>query len=271
MSLEKHIKIDQIKINSISDSKREILKEVVSEIKKNKELQNLNEDLLFDKLYQREDLSSTGIGNGIAIPHISISDIDNFVVGVIVNPNGIEFNAIDGNKVQIFIYIIAPKNKRNEHIRLLSEISKVLKSEKIREQIINAKNEEQVFSLFSGNNDQEVINIKQQNKYDLFHVAIQREDVFDDLLALFTEVNSISISVIDAHDARFYLQALPLFSNFWNERDETFNRIIVAVINKCFSNELLRKINVMIDDLENKRGIIVASQELNYFNGQLDL
>jgi len=66
----------------------------------------------------------------------------------------------------------------------------------------------------------------------LFHVFVQIEDTFEDLLQIFSEIAEAHISIIDANNPGYYLHALPLFASFWNESDKGFNKIILAIVPK---------------------------------------
>ena len=80
-----------------------------------------------------------------------------------------------------------------------------------------------------------------------------------------------SVSVVEVNNASYYLRALPLFASFWNETQKGFNRMIIAIVNKSFSNDVLRRINLIIDELGNKKDVMVMVQKLFYFNGSLSL
>jgi hypothetical protein len=79
----------------------------------------------------------------------------------------------------------------------------------------------------------------------LFHVFVQREDFFNEILQGFTAAVQGSLLVLDASNAGSYLYSLPLFSALWSEGRTTFNKIIVAVVNKGLSNDVLRRIHFL--------------------------
>jgi len=226
---------------------------------------------LYNKLTEREELLSTGIGNGIALPHCTLDDLDDFVIGILVVPSGVNFKAIDKKKVKLFIFIFAPKEKRNDHISYLARISQILQSPDTVEEIITQTDPEKVYEIFSKH-----VALKEEPGYKpgvektLFHVFVQVEDKFEDLLQIFSEIAQAHVSIIDANNPGYYLHALPLFASFWNESDKGFHKIIMAVVPKKLANEVLRQVKTVMSNLKNKDGILVITNEVSYFSGSLN-
>jgi len=94
-------------------------------------LASYDEKTIFKALNDRENLSSTGLSDGIAIPHCSFDNLADFVIGVITTREPIEFGALDEKPSQIFIFLIGPTDNRNKHIRLLASISKAVSDKKV--------------------------------------------------------------------------------------------------------------------------------------------
>ncbi len=270
MKLMKSLRHECIKIEEKLNTKDEVLKLISSIAKKSILLSNFSEAELLEGFKNREKLASTGIGNEIAIPHFASDKIEEFVIGMLVVKEGAEFDAIDNEKCKVIVFIIAPKGKRNEHIRNLSEISKVLKSKENLQSLLNCKLPIDIYDTLKKLTKVNDISIKKQNKYHQFQVMIQDEEKFEDILSIFGGLQESNVTVVEGKSGGELLQALPLFSNFWNENQVGFHRIILAVVDKCFSNEILRKINMHIEDMKDRKGIMVNVQEIFYFNGSLD-
>lgn len=84
-------------------------------------------DALFDKLWEREQLGSTAIGGGIAIPHCKIDRLAGGVVSLGRAPEGIDFGAVDGQLVRLFFLVISPSQSPAEHLQVLAAISRWIK------------------------------------------------------------------------------------------------------------------------------------------------
>ena len=92
---------------------------------------------LLGPLLERERLMSTGIGYGIAIPHIKGPYVEDFVVVLGYAPEPVDFGAIDGRPVSVFVLIVGPEGRQSQYLRLLARISKALMSK--RDRILGAK------------------------------------------------------------------------------------------------------------------------------------
>jgi hypothetical protein len=171
--------------------------------------------------------------------------------------------------VHAFFFIIGPTARRNEHIQILSSISKLVKTPAAVDCLRNLKNRKEVFSRLS-DQLQSGDGTSAREGQCLFHVFVQREDFFNEILQVFTAAVQGSLFVLDASNAGSYLYSLPLFSALWSERREAFNKIIVAVVNKGLSNEVIRRIHVIADDIANKPGVLIAVQELTYTSGIIE-
>jgi len=98
----------------------------------------LNHVELFKVLQERERLGSTGIGDGIAIPHGKLRRAEELVLAFGRNLNGVDFNAIDGRKVHLFFLLIAPEGAFGVHLKMLARISRILKDPSVRRELLVA-------------------------------------------------------------------------------------------------------------------------------------
>jgi PTS system nitrogen regulatory IIA component len=98
-------------------------------------------------LLEREQLGSTGIGDGIAIPHGRLSSIDSIVMGFGSSKQGIEYDAIDDNPVFIFFLLLTPENSTGGHLRVLAQISKLLKNKQFKTNLSNAESTEEILEI----------------------------------------------------------------------------------------------------------------------------
>lgn len=89
-------------------------------------------------LAERERLASTGIGDGVAIPHGKMPDIDRVVAAVGVAREGVDFEALDGKPVHILVAVIAPENATVEHLKVLARFSRLLRDAQFRHRLIDA-------------------------------------------------------------------------------------------------------------------------------------
>jgi PTS system nitrogen regulatory IIA component len=98
-------------------------------------------------LLEREQLGSTGIGDGIAIPHGRLNSIDSIIMGFGSSEQGIEYDAIDDNLVNIFFLLLTPENSTGGHLKVLAQISKLLKNKQFKTNLSNAKSTQEVLEI----------------------------------------------------------------------------------------------------------------------------
>jgi mannitol/fructose-specific phosphotransferase system IIA component (Ntr-type) len=270
MGLFAALRKECIQLDSRSRDKESLLSEVADVAKRCRVLDSISREALLTALQDREQLGSTGFENGIAIPHCSLESVPEFVVGVITIPKGIEFRALDGKASKIFIFIVGPKAQRTEHVRLLSGISRVLQNPDTVKEILSCKTEEVLYETFL-RHVHDTIDDTENPKQTLVHLFVQDEHIFNDILQAVSEIEECSICVLEANDSSKYLHGLPLFAGFWDSRKKGFHRLIIAIVKHSLANELLRRVSTIAGNLGSRGGVLLAMQELLYFDGSLDL
>lgn len=100
-------------------------------------------------LIERENLGSTGIGNGIGIPHGKLKNLKTLVLGLGVSRKGVNFDAMDGKPVYLFFLLLTPDNSTDLHLKLLARISKILKNEIFKEKIVHASRPEEIMQILA--------------------------------------------------------------------------------------------------------------------------
>jgi PTS system nitrogen regulatory IIA component len=100
-------------------------------------------------LLDREKLQSTGIGEGVAIPHGALSQLESQVAALLIIPEGIEFDAIDQRTVHIIFGVIGPKRATGEHLKTLARVSRLLRSQAFREHLVKAESPRAAFDLIA--------------------------------------------------------------------------------------------------------------------------
>ena len=104
---------------------------------------------LIQALKEREDIMSTGIGFGIAIPHAKIDSIKEMSFAIGISKKGIEFDSLDGEPVYLVILVAAGKKQHKEYLRLLSQIMAILKKDQIKDKIISSESPEDIINYMN--------------------------------------------------------------------------------------------------------------------------
>ncbi len=255
-----------IQIGTSVSKKADVIKEISLLAKKSNILKEISASEIEDALLAREELISTGLSEGIAIPHCSFDGIDQFVVGLLVIEKGLDFEAIDGGNSKLLFFIIGPKSGRNKHIKILSSISKMSKDKDLLKTLIKSKTESQVADLLIRKEEDDIPVSKMEKSQFVIHV--QNEELFYDVLEILSSEVEGAVSVLDASTAGSYLHRLPLFSSFWNEKVNQFCKVIITVIDKSLMNDTIRRLNMVMP--EDGRGIIISVSDILYFDGSID-
>lgn len=98
-------------------------------------------------LLEREQLQSTGIGEGVAIPHGALPQLSEQVAALLIVPEGVDFQAIDDANVTILFGVITPKRATGEHLKTLARVSRLLRNKEFRARLVGSPDEEGVFEL----------------------------------------------------------------------------------------------------------------------------
>src|SRR5262249_50394398 len=98
-------------------------------------------------LGEREALQSTGIGDGVAIPHGALESLSRQIAAVLICVDGVPFDAIDGRPVRILFAVGGPKRATGEHLKTLARISRLLRDLDFREKLLSASDRNEAFEL----------------------------------------------------------------------------------------------------------------------------
>ena len=112
-----------------STSKEDVIREIVGSLKANGSIQQADEEAVIAAIMKREELGSTGIGNGVAVPHTKHASVDKLSATVAISRNGVQFSSLDGEDVFIVFLLVSPPDRPGDHLRGLENISRHLRSQ----------------------------------------------------------------------------------------------------------------------------------------------
>ena len=146
MNINDMLSSDAMLINFDGTSKKQVLDELSKLAEKKLEI---NPRALLESLIKREKLGSTAVGNGIAIPHANVSNIEKPYVFVSTLTNGLDFNSTDDQPVDIVFLLIAPNNNGSENLQALALISRLLRNNELTTKLRGCKNTESALAVIS--------------------------------------------------------------------------------------------------------------------------
>jgi PTS system nitrogen regulatory IIA component len=126
---------DAINIDLKARDKKGVIDELVAPVAA---IAGASQEGLVKVLMERERLGSTGIGGGIGIPHGKLKDIESLILGFGISRRGVDFESMDGRPTHIFFLLLTPENSAGVHLKLLARISRLLKNDTFKEQLMAA-------------------------------------------------------------------------------------------------------------------------------------
>jgi len=124
--------------------KKGVLEELVEPVAR---IAGLKHDYLVRVLMERERLGSTGIGEGIGIPHGKLKDLDSLILGFGLSRKGVDFEAMDGQPAHIFFLLVTPENSTGLHLKLLARISRILKNDYFKQKLLTANDSDEIYAI----------------------------------------------------------------------------------------------------------------------------
>lgn len=107
----------------------------------------LNSSDLSNALLDREKLGSTGIENGIAIPHAKVPGLDHIIVACGKSDKGLDFDAHDSKATHLFFVLLAPEHSTGMHLKVLARLSRLLKESRVRNKLLEAHGSQDMFNI----------------------------------------------------------------------------------------------------------------------------
>ena len=243
-----------IRLNAAASSKTEALNQIINLINQTGNI--TNKDEYKEIVFKREEQGTTGIGEGIAIPHGKSSKVKKACLAAMVIPNGVDFESLDNKKVNLMFLIAAPETKDNIHLEVLSRLSALLMDENFREKLRRSKTPKEFL-----NNIDEAEKAKYEEEKSVDQVLSETAE--NELQN--TENGSYEILCITACPtgiAHTYMAAEALEK----AGQETNHKIKVETQGQSgVKNQLTR------EEIQNAKAIIVAADtnvDLSRFNGK---
>ena len=147
MQLTELLTPERIKIPLVSTTKDEILSELVEVVGQSTSTRNLDE--ILRAVRDREEVLSTGIGSGVAIPHGKSAALGELVLVAGVMPEGVDFEALDGRPVHLFFLLVGSESGAGQHVKALSRISRLLRRDSFRIRLMEATSADEFYSIIA--------------------------------------------------------------------------------------------------------------------------
>ncbi len=147
MKFADFIRSSAIRAGLEATDKEGVIRELVAALVESNDIPEEHGDEIVQGVLKREELGSTGIGRGVAVPHAKHPKVERPLGTVGISPQGVDFNSLDGERVHLFFLLISPGNNASDHLRALEHISQQLKEDTFCRFLKQARTVEEVQQL----------------------------------------------------------------------------------------------------------------------------
>jgi PTS system nitrogen regulatory IIA component len=139
-----------------SVKKEDVLKELVDALISAGDIEKRHRNKLIEALMGREALSSTAIGQGIAIPHAKSDCVSKLLAAFGLSKKGVDFDSLDGEPAHIFFLLVAPQDTAGPHLKALARISRLLKDKYFRDTLRNCTDDKSVIKIIAKEDEKKI-------------------------------------------------------------------------------------------------------------------
>ncbi len=137
---------DVVRVDLPGTTKEEVIDALIELVAKQPKV--LNKEKVRTAIYEREKIMSTGVGSGFALPHGKTDAVSDIVAAFAVTAQPIDYQSLDDQPVRLIFLLVGRDNMVGPHIKLLSRISRLMNNEDFRKQLLEAKSEDEILSIF---------------------------------------------------------------------------------------------------------------------------
>ena len=138
---------DAIRTRLEADEKQSVIRAMVTSLVDAKRINSKDYESIVEAILKREELGSTGIGRGVAVPHTKHPSIDKLIGTVAVSEDGVNFESLDGEKVHLLFLLVSPPDRPGDHLRALENISRQLRDDMFCRMLKQCKTPDDVWQL----------------------------------------------------------------------------------------------------------------------------
>jgi len=146
MNITEILQLSRIDASLKGGTKKEILNKMIDLLKDEDSVKNL--EAVRKAVLDREEIMSTGVGEGFAIPHGKTNGVEGIIAAFGRTAEPVDFDALDNKPVRLIFLLVGRENLVGQHIKLLSRISRMMNKEEFRNKLLDAKDDNEIFNIF---------------------------------------------------------------------------------------------------------------------------
>ncbi len=259
--------------NKLSASNKEDALQIMADLlSKNRASGKETIDSLLKGMLDREELGSTGMGNGIAIPHCRLEGMKSFALALSVCDKGIAWDSIDGRSVHIVCAIAGPVDETDEHLRLLAGAARVLSNSKARYELLNSRTDFAMREAFLYHLSPVTSKHSKKSRKKLLLMVLQEEKTYNDVMELFLEMGIEGAMTVNSDMMGPMLSNVPIFAGFMDVlgRSRPEPRLLLTLIPEEEVDNTVAAVEEITGDLDNHRGACIIVLDTISIRGSLE-
>ena len=147
MKFSDFVAVEAIRPNIAATSKEGVIREMTQSLVDAGKIASSEMESIVKAIMKREDLGSTGIGRGVAVPHTKHPSVNRLIGTVAISQQGVDFESLDGDPVQLFFLLVSPPDRPGDHLRALENISRQLRDDTFCKFLKDSKTAEDIQQL----------------------------------------------------------------------------------------------------------------------------
>ncbi|MBN1351550.1 PTS sugar transporter subunit IIA [candidate division KSB1 bacterium] len=225
------------------------------------------------ELIAREKQSSTSIGNGVAVPHVRTKQVEGtFHIVIGRSTKGIPFGDTEGKLTHIFFLIIGPQTATQMFLKLLGQISFLMKEKSLRQQILSAQSNLGIFqALVDAEENLKLSSVpRDETNKELMVIVLYREEFIEEIYQILVGYNITKATILDGIGiGKAISMGIPLFNTFRDimQEDQPANKTILAIVDKSYIDPIIQRISALCGDLRAKETGILFTVPVNRVEG----
>ncbi|WGK69673.1 PTS sugar transporter subunit IIA [Candidatus Haliotispira prima] len=292
------IQADFVDLQKEFGSKDEILEFLADRFSQSHKLTKCNRDDILRALQGREAQGSTGLGGGIAVPHCGLKKATGFAVAIItLGGGGIDFRAFDSAPCNLIISIVGPEAERNHHVQILASLASGLQKAEEVQVLLGCSDKDQAMGILGSMFSVDFLAARSSPApsvpvthsaanqaegafdsavalacgFSRLSIFVQKEKFFARLLEEAVRASDGSVTVVEGHNIAEYLQRMPLYAYFLNDKKmNKFLRCIEAIVPTTELPAVYDTVQRIDKKIGKKPGILLFHQEIQGMLGSLD-
>lgn len=237
-----YLKPEGIIIKAKGKNKKEIISNLLKQAAKNDIISNDNIDEIYSAVMAREQQSSTGIGNGIAIPHCKINIVSHGIILAATMPTGIKYNSMDNKPVNILFIFLFPGNENKEYLQVLAKAARLFSDEIIRNKLILSNTSEEFREVIAKN---DIIPIqKGSNGKYLFVLALSDHKKMQTVISNLIEIGASTSLILDSETLEKKLAYdIPMFAGLSHFKGKSpYSKTFIGIMDNPNQIDYLSKL-----------------------------